>query len=106
MKIPGRIVATMSVILGVSLLYLAATGMNQGPMMGMTSGMMTSGMNFTMVIQMIVVIVLAGAVIIGTIAVFESNRKFQGRKCKQCKQHIHSSWNTCPYCGSPISRES
>ena len=99
MKIPGWIVATVSVVVGALLLYLAATGMNQGPMMGMATGM-----NFAMVLGMLTFTLLVGALVVGIIVIFVAVLKSQGNKCERCHLRIHSAWHTCPYCGSPISK--
>lgn len=99
MKIPGWIVATVSVVVGALLLYLAATGMNQGPMMGMATGM-----NFAMVLGMLTFTVFIGALVVGIIVIFVAVVKSQGKKCEHCHHRIHSTWHTCPYCGSSISK--
>lgn len=99
MKTSGWIVATMSVVVGALLLYLAATGVNQSPMMGMTSGM-----NFVMVLGMLMFTVFVGALVVGMIMLLVIVVKSQGQKCEHCHHRIHSTWHICPYCGSPIRK--
>ena len=99
MKIPGWIVATVSIVVGAWFLYLAATGINQDPMMGMATGM-----NFAMVLGMLTFTLFVGILVACFIAIFVAVLKSERKNCEHCHHHIHSAWHMCPYCGTSISQ--
>lgn len=99
MKTSGWIIAAVCVIVGALFLYLAGTGMNQGPMMGMTAGM-----NITMISAMLVSTLFVGALVIGLIASIVALVNSRAHQCKYCNHRVRSEWHTCPYCGTPIPK--
>ena len=97
MKIAGWLTAMAFVIVGILLLYLAGTGMNQGAMMNMTP-VMPITMIFTMLMLALFVITLVVGLVAGGMSLVRSREV----TCQKCHSRIKSNWNACPYCGDPL----